>query len=198
MYKESLNGVIAKTVDSVSTAMRRYELQGGTCNLLISDDRMQLVDGESADFRKQYYEDNNIGWIARPGHNSDGFIRKGKFKKASNMNYTLNISMRIEEALETVYRHDRWTEYDEQEAYDRIFDEVLAADGRAQGGGNVRIGDIILLIDSDTRVPADCLLDAASEFDSAPQLAILQHACGVLQVSWDYFENAVTWFTDYM
>lgn len=58
VYKESLNGVITKTVDSVSVAMRRYELQGGTCNLLISDDRMQLVDGESGDFRKQYYEVN--------------------------------------------------------------------------------------------------------------------------------------------
>lgn len=56
VYKESLNGVIAKTVDSFSVAMRRYELQGGTCSLLISDDRMQLVDGEWADFRKQYYE----------------------------------------------------------------------------------------------------------------------------------------------
>lgn len=178
--------------------MRRYELQGGTCNLLISDDRMQLVDEESADFRKQYYQDHDIAWIARPGHNSDGFLRKGKFKKASNMNFTLNISMRVEELLETVYRPEGWTEFDEEDAYDRILQEVLTENGRAQGAGNVRIGDLILLIDSDTRVPADCLLDAASEFDGSPNLAILQHACGVLQVSFDYFENAITYFTNYI
>lgn len=178
--------------------MRRYELQGGTCNLLISDDRMQLVDGESADFRRQYYDDHDIGWVARPGHNSNGFQRRGKFKKASNMNFTLNISMKVEEAMETVYRHDKWTEWDEQDAYDREFQRILNEHGRAQGGGNVRVGDIILLIDSDTRVPGDCLLDAASEFDASPELAILQHSCGVLQVSFDYFENAITWFTHYI
>lgn len=143
-------------------------------------------------------QDNNIGGIARPGHNSDGFIRKGKFKKASNMNYTLNISMKVEEALETVYRHDGWTEYDEQDAYDRLLQDVLEENGRAQRSGNVRIGDLVLLIDSDTRVPSDCLLDAASEFDQSPELGILQHTCGVLQVSFDYSENAVTWFTNYM
>lgn len=114
------------------------------------------------------------------------------------MNYTLNISMKVEEALELVNRHDGWTDFDEQDAYDRILQDVLRESGRAQGAGNVRIGDLVLLIDSDTRVPADCLLDAASEFDQSPELAILQHTCGVLQVSFDYFENAVTWFTNYM
>lgn len=55
VYKESLSGVISKTVDSVTKAMHRYELQGGTCNMLICDDRMQLVGQDSAQFRKQYY-----------------------------------------------------------------------------------------------------------------------------------------------
>ncbi len=34
-------------------------------------------------------------------------------------------------------------------------------------------GEIILLIDSDTRVPEDCFQDASLEMDQTPQLAIM-------------------------
>jgi hypothetical protein len=30
----------------------------------------------------------------------------------------------------------------------------------------------------------------------APEVAIVQHATGVMQVSWDYFENGITFFTN--
>jgi hypothetical protein len=58
---------------------------------------MQLISEEEAQARKEFYFDNEIGWVARPGHNKDGFIRKGKFKKASNMNYALNVANKVEE-----------------------------------------------------------------------------------------------------
>jgi hypothetical protein len=32
-------------------------------------------------------------------HGQDGFLRKGKFKKASNMNYGLALSLKVEEKL---------------------------------------------------------------------------------------------------
>ena len=51
-------------------------------------------------------------------------------------------------------------------------------EGRAWADGNVRIGDYILLIDSDARVPADCLLDAASEMEQSPNVGILQYSSG--------------------
>jgi len=38
------------------------------------------------------------------------------------------------------------------------------------------MGDYILIIDSDTEVPKDCLLDAASEMEHDPRMAILQYA----------------------
>lgn len=44
------------------------------------------------------------------------------------------------------------------------------------------IGDYILLIDSDTHVPQDCLLNAVSEMEASPQVAILQYAL-VLRMS---------------
>lgn len=36
------------------------------------------------------------------------------------------------------------------------------------------------MIDSDTRVPEDCLLDAASEMAASPEVAIIQHVSGVM------------------
>ena len=51
-------------------------------------------------------------------------------------------------------------------------------------------------VDSDTRVPEDCLLDAVSEMERSPEVAILQFSSGVLQVVNTYFENGITFFTN--
>lgn len=47
--------------------------------------------------------------------------------------------------------------------------------------GNVRIGELILIIDSDTRVPVDCFLHAASEMHWSPECSIIQHVSGVVR-----------------
>ncbi|GAO48090.1 hypothetical protein G7K_2277-t1 [Saitoella complicata NRRL Y-17804] len=198
VYKESLSAVIEPTVASVKAAMRRYQRQGGSCNLVICDDRMQLVDEDSQNFRKEYYRKENIGWVGRPGHNHDGYIRAGRFKKASNMNAMMGVSVKVEERLENIERPGGWTPADEERVYKEILEDVLAQDGRLWGEGNIRLGELILIIDSDTRVPGDCLLDAASEFEQSAHLAILQHASGVMHVSLDYFENGMSFFTDHI
>lgn len=46
-----------------------------------------------------------------------------------------------------------------------------------------------LLVDSDTRVPSDCLLDACSEMEASPEVGIMQFSSGVMQVVNTYFEN---------
>lgn len=46
-----------------------------------------------------------------------------------------------------------------------------------------------LIVDSDTRVPADCLLDACSEMEQSPEVGIMQFSSGVMQVVHTYFEN---------
>jgi hypothetical protein len=51
-------------------------------------------------------------------------------------------------------------------------------------------------VDSDTRVPADCLLDACSEMEQSPEVGILQFSSGVMQVVNTYFENGITFFTN--
>ncbi|KAG6896311.1 hypothetical protein C0992_009139 [Termitomyces sp. T32_za158] len=45
----------------------------------------------------------------------------------------------------------------------------------AAHGRNVRMGEILLLVDSDTVVPEDCLRDAAREMGVCPDVAIIQH-----------------------
>lgn len=49
--------------------------------MLIHDDGLQLVDEEQRKERIEFYADHSIGWTARPAHGSEGFQRKGKFKK---------------------------------------------------------------------------------------------------------------------
>jgi cellulose synthase/poly-beta-1,6-N-acetylglucosamine synthase-like glycosyltransferase len=197
VYKESLQTVIGPTVRSIKQAISTYELQGGSANIIINDDGLQLVDKEEREARIEFYADNSIGWTARPGHNVDGFIRKGKFKKASNMNYGLNLSCRVEEKLMQIYRSSDWTQGDEAQAYERALKEVVRDDqGRSWADGNIRVGDYILLIDSDTRVPADCLLDAAAEMERSPEVGILQFSSAVMQVANNYFENGITFFTN--
>jgi hypothetical protein len=44
-------------------------------------------------------------------------------------------------------------------------------------------------IDCDTRVPVDCLIYGALEMRESPEVAIIQHGSGVMQVAHNLFEN---------
>lgn len=161
VYKEGLEAVIEPTVESLETAIRHHESLGGTANILINDDGMQLFSPEEAKIRREYYVAHDIGWVARPKHNPDGeglqrHIRRGKFKKASNMNFVLGISLKVEDKLLKVERGVVWTQDEEEVAYQKCLSEVLDDElGRAWAEGNIRIGDYILIIDSDTRIPEE-------------------------------------------
>lgn len=202
VYKEGLEAVIQPTVASLETAIRNYESHGGTANIFMNDDGMQLLEPEAAVERRAYYRAHNIGWVARPEHNTNGeglqrFIRRGKFKKASNMNYAMGISVKVEDKLVGVDRSVAWTQTDEEEAYRRCLSEVLDEElGRAWAEGDIRIGDYILIVDSDTRVPEECMVDAISELEESPRVAILQFSSGVMNVTTSYFESGITFFTN--
>lgn len=113
--------------------------------MLINDDGLQLIDEDERRARIEFYADHGIGWTARPKHGEDGFVRKGKFKKASNMNYGLMLSNNVEEKLKQIPRGEDWTQNDEAREYGRCLNEVLEENGRAWADGNIRIGDYILL-----------------------------------------------------
>ena len=111
------------------------------------------------------------------------------------MNFAMNLSYMLEERLSQLERPEGWNDDDEEAAYEEVLEQVVMDDGYAWAAGDIRLGEIILIVDSDTRVPEDCLLDAATEFYESPDIAILQHKSGVMQVVHNYWENGITYFT---
>jgi len=223
VYKEGLETVLAPSIQSIKKAMRTYAHQGGTSTLFINDDGLQLLPAAERSARIAYYTDHGIGWVARPPHSNEpgGFKRAGRFKKASNMNYALQLSLKLEKHLETLINQEKpgarlATYYEvgaskshrlshstshgiesskegdegnkmalEDRALSMAVEEVHEATGKREGfepwaanGRATRIGEIILLVDSDTVVPDDCLRDAAREMAESPEVAIIQHESG--------------------
>jgi hypothetical protein len=86
VYKEGLSSVIAPTVKSIKQAISTYELQGGSANMFVNDDGLQIIDEDERRARIEFYADHSIGWVARPKH-GDNFIRKGKFKKVRSISF---------------------------------------------------------------------------------------------------------------
>ncbi|KAF7416118.1 hypothetical protein PC9H_002378 [Pleurotus ostreatus] len=207
VYKESLEETIAPSVFSLKKAMQTYARQGGTSSILVHDDGLQLIDDAERQKRIAFYANHNIGWVARPPHSNapDGFKRAGRFKKASNMNYGLRLSLKLEkhlQALEAAFKGIETIDGKslEEKALDMAVEEMFQETGNrfrpwACNAKSLRIGEIILIIDSDTIVPEDCFRDAARELAECPEVAIIQHESDVMQVAYNYFENGITHFT---
>ncbi len=53
--------------------------------------------------RQSYYQKCDIAYIARPGHNVNGYTRAGRFKKASNMNFCLGVSRRVSALMQVCW-----------------------------------------------------------------------------------------------
>lgn len=143
------------------------------------------------------------------------------------MNFGLALALRMEEILSELEQDPvRRAELGIGSSDDPFVDEeaelaeralelaVAETNGRAwaRGGQALRIGEIILIVDSDTIVPEvrryplwqtlllmhhtqDCLRDAVREFAQSPELAIIQHESDVMQVAHHYFENGIAYFT---
>jgi hypothetical protein len=135
---------------------------GGTASIFVADDGMQVVQPQLADIRRNFYNVHGIGWVARPPHGKDGFIRGGRFKKASNLNYALDCTLRVEDELLRLIQErsqelgctpDDLDVDEESQLYNQALAMVIETDqGRTMAAGNIRMGEIILLIDCDTRV----------------------------------------------
>lgn len=130
--------------------------------------------------RLEFYANHNIGWVARPRHSSapGGFKRAGKFKKASNMNYGLALSIAMEQQLARLIAdanadpsqqsydsidslQDRALQlaieqmYQESATVKKVIDEsgketeeVVYHRPWAGGPRSLRVGEIILIIDA--------------------------------------------------
>lgn len=165
VYKEGMDSVIIPTVRSLQAAISFYESRGGTASIFINDDGMRAISEEEARVRRDFYHDNDIGWVARPKHGDNGFERKGKFKKASNMNFALNLSQKVETYMNEMVdsraamqpgRNESdpimLEEHELDEIYELCLDRALTENPLAMAEGNIRMGEFILIVDSDTRV----------------------------------------------
>jgi hypothetical protein len=120
------------------------------------------------------------------------------------MNFSIRLSLRVEEIMDELRPAAQaekgpehfWCDLDENQVYDEALEQALEEkQGQAWAAGNIRMGAIILIIDSDTRVPEDCFADAVSEMAESPEVAIIQHMSGVMQVANHFFENGIAHFT---
>lgn len=136
------------TVESLKIAQSTYERQGGTVSILVCDDGLQLITSEEVEVRKKFYHNNNIAYVARPGHGANGFERRGRFKKASNMNFAIQLSLRVEEILDDMRPSTQeamgadyyWSDDDEQALYEAALNQAVAeSEGRAWADGNIRM-----------------------------------------------------------
>ena len=215
--------------------MQTYARQGGTSTIFINDDGLQLLKPDERQARLEFYANHGIGFVARPPHENtpDGFKRAGRFKKASNMNYGLALSLKLEKCIKKLedeliarrsgrstrnasmenLRDDEYGNFLTEEDEDFDDDEKLEeralqmaieethmdTGGRwrpwAANARSIRMGEVILIVDSDTVVPEDCLRDAARELAECPEVAIIQHESDVMQVAHHYFENGIAHFT---
>jgi len=190
VYKEGLKGVIIPTINSLLPAIRHYENLGGTASIYVCEDGMQTLQPAVADMRQMFYRANDIGWCARPPHGKDRFQRAGKFKKASNMNYCLSFSLRVEDELLRLMKEKSYNEgrtedefsIEEEEAlYQEALRTIIANDGgKTWAEGNVRMGDIILIIDCDTRVVST----RASHVEQLPLLTLYSLKTAYLWGRW--------------
>ncbi|KAI9729930.1 MAG: hypothetical protein M1818_008370 [Claussenomyces sp. TS43310] len=217
VYTEGL-AVVEPTIQSLKAAISTYEMQGGTANIFLNDDGLMLMDDETAARRIETYRMHDIGWVARPKHNPSpenkehSFLRRGKFKKASNMNYGLEIVwnryLDISYGLQAMKKRLMptvlslcWQKTGAELEQKGIFESETTSCLVGTSSPNTCFAQVTHhTVDSDTRVPGDCLLDAVSEMEESRHVAVLQFSSSTLQVTHDYFEineqqNGISYFT---
>ena len=136
VYKEDLENTIAPTIRSALVQSRRYTFETGkTCNIIVCDDGLSLLSEEDRVKRILFYKENDIGYSARPLPSR--LPRIGRFKKAGNLNFSMNFSPCF---MDPSITDPLFQEYQKVLALGACF------------GGNIKYGSYIFLIDSDTRI----------------------------------------------
>ena len=119
--------------------------------------------------RITFYRKNNIGFVARPKEN-----RAGLFKKASNLNYTLNLgdNLQISQNIQNTLENN--------ENYRNGYAE-----------GNIITNEIILLLDKDSGLNPNIIQSIVPEFACDDSLAYVQCSTKVSNIN-DNFYTRIT------
>ena len=142
--------------------------------LQLSDDerrRIKLIKKDNlikAFDRMAYYNYHNIGFVARSTLN-----RRGKFKKAGNMNAHLRLAFGAEQLA-----HSSGLTFHE------AAEQLVGADGSSAPsiifGNDISIGDVIAINDADSRMPEDIMVLTVPEFLNDDKLGFTQHSTKTL------------------
>lgn len=184
VYKEDFDTVIKPTLKSAMLCRKYYEKfpeHNVTVNIFINDDGLQVIDDTDVQKRVKFYNYHNIGYTARPRAG-----RAGKFKKASNMNFGIEMSRLYMKLMEN---------YTQRESLILVKYNYESQGIHVLAGNDISIGDFILLLDSDTRIPINCLHDVVREFKLYPQLGYTQHLTYPMIVTDTYWERFIAHFT---
>lgn len=113
------------------------------------DDGLQLISDEDRQRRIDYYSMNNLAYVSRPPHGKDGFQRKGRFKKAGNLNFCNTLSLRVEDLMDDLREGmmeaegkglESWSEMDEKGLYELALGRAVEeSEGKAWAAGNIRM-----------------------------------------------------------
>jgi hypothetical protein len=207
VYKELLKETIDPSVYLIKNAMQAYACQDGTSSIFIHDDGLQVILESERFACITFYSDHKIGCVACSPHDSaeGGYKCNGGCKKASNMNYGLVLSLKIEEHLKRIEAGevDASTVTDEnveEKALQVAIEETHAESGNrfrpwTSNACANRMGEIIFMVDCDTIVPEDCFCGAVHDVAKSPEVAIIQHEFDVLLAAHHYFMNGIASFT---
>lgn len=85
----------------------------------------------------------------------------------------------------TLHRSLQLPPHEKQLQHMQLQQQLLADMAEAEGflaGGTVSVGDYVVLLDCDSRMPADCLLDVVTELEQCPEVAFAQCNTQPMQV----------------
>jgi cellulose synthase/poly-beta-1,6-N-acetylglucosamine synthase-like glycosyltransferase len=204
---------------SLETALQEAQDYGPLANLIVSDDGLmvfsdnRLPEFEAAarakpEWRRTPSEreviqrldgyreilrrpDVRFGVVARPrtvpGRSETE--RRGTFKKGSNLNFTHQLADAVAALERASMSHEA--------ALEAALTRRLGADHHrlAWARGEVATGDVVLLLDKDSTVPAGVSRDAVADFAGDPTLAYIQAATSPVNVADNYFARAVAYCT---
>ena len=174
VYKEDFKTVIIPTLESAQRACNTYP---GVSNILISDDALTILETSDRTERLNYYTEHKYCYIGRPPNN-----RAGQFKKASNMNYT------IQKLLEAGRSTDPTT-YLKTKTTSQFY----------IGDNYQPLGRYILILDSDSRMPENILGQVIPEIELDPKIGFIQFRTKAFSLGINNFwTRVISTFTDYI
>lgn len=177
VYDESFEKVLEKTLSNFVDICIDYNKKfDKKINILVCEDGLKAINNNNEiELRKNYYNSHKeIFYIAREKNN-----RRGKFKKASNINFSMNIIKKVNNENKNLSLLS--AEYN--------FDYSL--------NDNFELGKYILLIDSDSKMNIGIINNLIYEMISADK-KIVYAQCNTSAdlVSNNHWEKIIGHFTD--